>query len=247
MHDQAGRDGGVRRFQRRRQEHAAQPAARASTTPPAEQLLLDGYDLRRSRSATCAAISPSCSRTPACCRPPSPRTSPTAGPTPPRRKSTAPPAWPGPRRSSKGCPRSTTPRWMRKRQNLSGGQRQRIAIARALLTEAPILILDEPTSALDPHNEQMVTETLRELKAPADDHPGEPSPQHRGRLRRDLRHGRRPDRRARHARRTDRPRGEYYQMAKHQLKLPDEPGDSEPEIQAGSTGSPQPAGGTARA
>ena len=49
-------------------------------------------------------------------------------------------------------------------QNLSGGQRQRIAIARALLTEAPIMILDEPTSALDPHHEQLITETLRNLK-----------------------------------------------------------------------------------
>ena len=49
-------------------------------------------------------------------------------------------------------------------QNLSGGQRQRIAIARALLTEAPILVLDEPTSALDPANEQMITQTLRSLK-----------------------------------------------------------------------------------
>ena len=45
-------------------------------------------------------------------------------------------------------------------QNLSGGQRQRIAIARALFTEAPVIVLDEPTSALDPQNEQMVTETL---------------------------------------------------------------------------------------
>src|SRR5205823_2770491 len=49
-------------------------------------------------------------------------------------------------------------------QNLSGGQRQRIAIARALLTEAPILVLDEPTSALDPQHEQLVTEMLRGLK-----------------------------------------------------------------------------------
>ena len=49
-------------------------------------------------------------------------------------------------------------------QNLSGGQRQRIAIARALLTAAPILVLDEPTSALDPHHENLVLETLRGLR-----------------------------------------------------------------------------------
>ena len=49
--------------------------------------------------------------------------------------------------------------------NLSGGQRQRIALARALLTRAPILVLDEPTSALDSEHEQIVIETLRSLKA----------------------------------------------------------------------------------
>ena len=49
-------------------------------------------------------------------------------------------------------------------QNLSGGQRQRISIARALLTEAPFVVLDEPTSALDPHHEQVVTDALRALK-----------------------------------------------------------------------------------
>ncbi|GEO17323.1 ABC transporter ATP-binding protein [Microvirga aerophila] len=48
--------------------------------------------------------------------------------------------------------------------NLSGGQRQRLAIARALLTRAPFLILDEPTSALDQHHEQLLIGSLQMLK-----------------------------------------------------------------------------------
>ena len=46
---------------------------------------------------------------------------------------------------------------------LSGGQRQRICIARALLTDAPILVLDEATSALDRESEGAVQEALERL------------------------------------------------------------------------------------
>jgi subfamily B ATP-binding cassette protein MsbA len=46
---------------------------------------------------------------------------------------------------------------------LSGGQRQRLAIARALLKNAPILILDEATSELDTESEQLVQRALTNL------------------------------------------------------------------------------------
>ena len=47
---------------------------------------------------------------------------------------------------------------------LSGGERQRLGIARAVLKDAPILILDEPTSAMDAITEAMVFDALRRLR-----------------------------------------------------------------------------------
>lgn len=47
--------------------------------------------------------------------------------------------------------------------SLSGGERQRISIARALLKDAPIILLDEATAALDPENEVYLQEALTHL------------------------------------------------------------------------------------
>lgn len=46
---------------------------------------------------------------------------------------------------------------------LSGGERQRLSIARAILKDAPIVLLDEATAALDPENERAVGEALHSL------------------------------------------------------------------------------------
>ncbi|WP_040321622.1 ABC transporter ATP-binding protein [Actinomyces viscosus] len=52
-----------------------------------------------------------------------------------------------------------------KGRSLSGGQRQRVALTRALLTEAPTLVLIEPTSALDSHTEARVAAQVHRARA----------------------------------------------------------------------------------
>ena len=47
--------------------------------------------------------------------------------------------------------------------NISGGQRQRIAVARAILKDAPIILLDEATASLDVENESLVQKSINEL------------------------------------------------------------------------------------
>jgi ABC-type multidrug transport system fused ATPase/permease subunit len=48
---------------------------------------------------------------------------------------------------------------------LSSGQKQRIAIARAIIRDAPILIMDKPTTGLDAASEELVLDGLKNLMA----------------------------------------------------------------------------------
>jgi len=65
----------------------------------------------------------------------------------------------------KGLPQGYDTKLAEQGNSLSGGQRQRLSIARAMLKDAPILLLDEPTSALDVKTERALLEVLERLRA----------------------------------------------------------------------------------
>ena len=70
---------------------------------------------------------------------------------------------PTPTTSSCGCREGYDTVLAERGATLSGGERQRLSVARAMLKDAPILILDEPTSAIDSVTEALLLEALERL------------------------------------------------------------------------------------
>ena len=126
--------------------------------PTAGRVLIDGVDVAPLPAPVAArADRASCCRTRCCSPARSPTTSATAGSTRPTPEIEAGGARGARARlHRRGCRRGYDTPIAEAGGSLSGGERQRLSIARALLKNAPILILDEPTSSLDAISEEIV-------------------------------------------------------------------------------------------
>ena len=99
----------------------------------------------------------------------------------PTRRCWRPPEPPSATSSSASCPGLPDGDWVENGSTLSGGERQRISIARALLKDAPVVLLDEATASLDVESESAVQTALSRPASGQDGAGDSPPDAHRGR------------------------------------------------------------------
>ena len=165
LRGQAGRDGRARRPDRRRQDDARQPDPALLRRDGGPRAGRRRRRARLPRPRRCASRSRSCCRTRCCSRARSPTTCATAGSTRPAQEIEEAARAAHAHEFIARLPKGYDTEIAEAGGGLSGGERQRLSVARAILKNAPILILDEPTSSLDAISEEIVFAALRRLRA----------------------------------------------------------------------------------
>ena len=160
----AGAHARARRDVRRRQDARSCTCCRASSTRPAGAVLVGGVDLRDYRVAVAARGDRAGRPERLSLQRHGARQHPLRQARGERRGGRGRGARaPTPTSSSSGCPRATTRRSASRGCGSPAASARRIAIARALLKNAPILILDEATAALDSDSERLVQAAIERL------------------------------------------------------------------------------------